>query len=494
MNNNILMLAVLALVSFNVKAQSHEPIAVGGRLICTLDDSGSVLCSTGDGFTRLQPPSNTPPLTAIAAGDVHVCGLTETGSAFCWGDNDFGQLNAPEDETFINITAGVNFSCGVTSDNRALCWGLNTHGEAEPPTDERFQQLAIDTNTSCGLTLDGEASCWGRFGSTGRVDLAARLNPDAPYSNIVINGNFACGLTDANTISCALFNEPEGDNMIDLAASKYLICGLQWPGNLVCSSNNGTTAWVAHLNQRLSEINSGPDVVALHESGASDTRLCYSDIEGGFGCIVREFQSEPTLPSVELLIPEAPVNLTADVYSESTAELQWEFNADTNIFAIAGADIFRNGELLDTTANRNSYIDSSLIAGVDYEYSVALILTTGARSAPSSSITLNTGRGSGGTGFSYTPVVRPLSPTGLAAFTYSSTEVELIWDRPASVPRNFSGYEIWRNHEFHDFTRGVSYFDINLEPGTLYHYDVVPVMQDGSIVGFSGISIETSVE
>jgi len=492
MKNGLLILGFFALFNTSVQAQSVSDLAIGGNLICTLNDNGSVLCSTGNGFTRLQPPSNRPPLSSITAGDVHACGVTETGSAFCWGDNDFGQLNAPTDEAFLDITAGVNLSCGITTDNQAVCWGLNSKGEAEPPSDEQFRQISINTNTSCGVTLDNDISCWGQFGSAGALDLATRLNTDAPYRKIAVNDNFACGLTEEDTIKCALFNGPPGDNMIDLAASHELVCGLQWPGNLICSSNNTTEQWVNHLNERVSEINSGPDVVALHESGTPFTRLCYTDINGDFGCIVRENRTASTLPSSDPTMPAAPENLTADVYSDSTVELRWNFNTDTtNIFAIAGADIFRNGELFDTTSNRNSYIDNTLIPGIDYEYSVAIAFTTGVSSAQSVSVVVNTQRGSEGTGFNYTPVARILSPTSLNAFTYSPTEIELVWDRPLSVPGNFSGYEIWRDHQFHDFTRGVSYLDINLSPGTIYHYSVVPVMEDGSIAGFAGLNVET---
>lgn len=100
-------IAIVVTCIASAQAQSTDKYAVGGRMVCALNDSGALNCATDNAFTRLQPPSNAPALTSIAAGDVHVCGLTETGSAFCWG--------------------------------------MNTKGEAEPPTDQRFLQATLDS-------------------------------------------------------------------------------------------------------------------------------------------------------------------------------------------------------------------------------------------------------------------------------------------------------------------------------------------------------------
>lgn len=486
---HILLALVLAIsYSTSAQAQAINTYAVGGRIICALSDSGALNCATDNASTRLRPPASTPLLTSIAAGDVHVCGLTETGSSFCWGDNDFGQLNSPDGEIFLSISAGINFSCGVTTDKRALCWGLNTQGNTEPPIDSRFLQVALDSNSSCGLGLDSRVSCWGQS------NLAERLDERDTFVKIAVNNDNVCGLTDTSEIRCRFGSTaPQGSGMIDVAMTKNLVCGVQSIGDLVCTTNNGTRGWPEYLDGQVADINRGPDIVALYGGNGYSTKMCYATIDDGFNCFGREFQGEQLLPDTGSQQLDAPINLSADVYSDTTIELLWEVTTDiNNVFTLAGADILRNGELLDSTTNRTSYIDDTLVPGVIYEYTVALFTSIGERGQPSSSLNVNTdSRSAGDMDSGYTPVDRPLAPANLSVTTYSQKQIELFWDRPASIPDNFNGYEIWKNHVFYAFTRGVSFFDDNLQRDSNSHYNVVAVSRNGSILGFSGIDVDS---
>lgn len=476
------LLALTIAISYpiNATAQSSTNYAVGNRSICSLSDAGIVSCGTGSAFTRLQPPADLPALTSIVAGDVHVCGLTEAGEAICWGDNNFGQTDVPAGEQFISISAGINLTCGVTTDNRALCWGLDSHGEAEPPADVLFSQIANDLTTSCGLTLDNTVACWGQF------DLASHFDNSDFFTKLAINDETACALTDQGEIRCRFQSQtPVGVDMLDVAMTRYLICGLQASGDMVCTSNNGTPSWLTHLADRLADINSGPNVLSLH-GGLGETKMCYTTADGGFDCIVRENNRSPEFPGMEPDSLSAPV-VSADLYSDTTVELSWvQSNATTG-----GADIYRDGELLTFTANGGSYIDDTMIPGETYEYSVATYSATGGLSPTSNPISVAAASdgGDSGTGTGYSPAPRPLEPADLSFRRYSPNAVELFWSRPESLNSNFYGYEIRRNHEFHAFTRGVSFYDTVI-PGENYHYDVVAVSRDGTILGFSGIDTE----
>ncbi|ASJ72885.1 hypothetical protein [Granulosicoccus antarcticus] len=474
----LLALAMIASYPFTAKAQSVTDYAVGAWSICSLSDAGALSCASENYFSRLQPPPNTPALTSIVAGNVHMCGLTEDGSIFCWGDNSFGQNEVPDGEQFINVSAGLNLTCGVTTDNRALCWGLDTHGESEPPADVLFSQLANDLTTSCGLTLDGSISCWGQF------DLADFLNSDVNYTKLLVDDDNACGLTDTHQIHCRYESQtPLGSDMVDLAMTRNLICGLQASGDIVCTTNNGTAAWLPHLSANIFEINRGPEVVALY-GGIGETKMCYATSDGDFNCFVRENQGDPMLPGDEAATPSAPV-VNADVYSDTTVELTWGENNTTT----GGADIYRDGQLLDSTSNGGSYIDNTMTPGIDYAYSVATYSDEGVLSSTSNPIIVNSAPGEDGSDSGYSPAYSPFEPTGLTVKSYSSSTLELFWDRPGSLSSNFHGYEIRRNNTFHAFTRGISFYDI-VEPGESYHYDVVAVSLDGSILGFSGIDID----
>ncbi len=487
---SLLLLLVLSLAyTANIHAQSSDKITFGNRLICALDEVGGVNCITGDAFMRLQPPANTPALTTLSAGDVHVCGITQSGTAFCWGDNNFGQLDAPQDVQFISISSGTNLSCGVTTDNSAVCWGLNSHGETEPPNDKRYTQTTHDDTTSCGLQLDGKVSCWGQFPELGDRVAQYRFTKIDMDSNL----NGLCGVTDQNDVRCTFSNRDIRGNMVDVAMSDNLWCGLSASGDITCQTNYIFSPWQNHLTARINDINSGPNVVAIYGDSTGNSirsnRICYELDTGEFGCIVREIFAEPVLPGVQSNAPDAAQNLSADVYSDSTVELVWA--APSNI---AGADIYRNNELLDTTSNGSSYIDTTLIPGVQYEYSVAIFFIDGTRSALSTSVSVTTGQTSTGMETGYTPVDRPSKPTGLTAAIYNQNEIELFWDRLASLTNDFNGYEIWKNQEFFAFTRGISFYDNSVQANTLYHYDVVAVSRDGTILGFTGIDLNTGAE
>lgn len=481
-----ILVTLLALASFysTVHAQSDTHYAVGGKMICSLEGTTDLRCATEPGFTRLRPPTNVPSLTTITAGDVHVCGLTQTGSVFCWGDNNFGQQDAPEDEQFISLSAGVNNTCGVTSDNRVLCWGLDTHSETEPPTDQLFSQAVSYTINSCGLTLEGKVTCWGQ------TDLSERLDDNNTFEKIAINSENVCGVTTDNNINCRFTNNvTRGTGYTDVAMSQFLICGLRSTGDISCSSNLISNNWSAHWNNRIAQINSGSDVVALYGSASPTTKMCVATADGGFECILRENSNDLALPSDGPIMLEAPINVSVDVFSESTVEILWQTTNSTGI-PITGADIFRNDVLLVSTQNGRSYIDDTLVPGVDYTYTIELFTDSGERSKRSEPITVNSSQEPDSMDTNYTPVFRALSPANLNVVNYNSTEVELFWDRPTSLPANFNGYEIWRNHEFHAFTRGVSFYDNTVKPGLTYHYLVVPVSLDGSILGFSGIDAQ----
>lgn len=372
----------------------------------------------------------------------------------------------------------------MTTDSSVICWGLNSHGETEAANDKRYTQTALDETTSCGLQLDGKVSCWGQF-----PDLADRI---AQYTFTKIDIDWynraVCGITDQANLRCNFSGFDMLGNMIDVAISNTLWCGLSVSGDITCGTNLSHTPWKDHLAARITAINNGPNVVALYgdsnTNGSRNNRVCYELDTGEFGCIVREFFSEPELPGDQAELPDAAQNLSADVYSDSTVELLWVASAN-----IVGADIYRNNELLVTTSNRTSYIDNTLVPGVQYEYSVAIFFSDGTRSALSSSVSVTTGQQSIGMDTGYTPVDRPYEPTGLTAVTYNQNEIELFWERLTTLPNDFNGYEIWKNHEFFAFTRGISFYDNSVQPNNSYHYDVVAVSRDGTILGFTGIDL-----
>ncbi len=64
-----------------------------GALLCTIDTSGAVACTGGDGQGQDQPP--TGHFVSISAGENHACGITSEGAALCWGADGNGECDVP---------------------------------------------------------------------------------------------------------------------------------------------------------------------------------------------------------------------------------------------------------------------------------------------------------------------------------------------------------------------------------------------------------------
>ena len=79
--------------------------------------------------------------------------------------------------------------------------------------------------------------------------------------------------------------------------------------------------------------------------------------------------------------------------------------------------------------------------------------------------------------------------SGLRAEVYSETALELFWER-ASRPASANEYQIRRDGQLVDTTSGTSYFDSRLQGGTLYQYQVVPIL-NGASDASSSIEVRT---
>ena len=214
--------------------------------------------------------------------------------------------------------------------------------------------------------------------------------------------------------------------------------------------------------------------------------------------------------------PSTPANLSLIKYSFSTAELFWDRSTDP--------DNIRGYELVTSDGSQwlgdvTSHLDTNLPAQGNRVYQIISVDTLGNRSAPSEPITLeieepsnrnesnesctsisNGGRASC-TAVSISqsgtlpvdadePVETPqiaepyadeasIQVSGLRAEVYSETALELFWDR-VTRPASADEYQIHREGQLVDTTTGTSYFDSGLVGGTLYQYQVVPILNGTS--------------
>ena len=140
----------------------------------------------------------------VNAGDSHSLALGSDGYAYAWGSNDYGQLGngtdtgyrtttpvkvskpagAPVDFTYVQISAGWNYSVALGSDGNAYAWGYNGSGQLgdgtrtqrntpvrvrtpdrntypDLPKDFTYVQISAGQMHSLALGSDGYAYAWG---------------------------------------------------------------------------------------------------------------------------------------------------------------------------------------------------------------------------------------------------------------------------------------------------------------------------------------------
>jgi hypothetical protein len=85
--------------------------------------------------------------------------------------------------------------------------------------------------------------------------------------------------------------------------------------------------------------------------------------------------------------PSAPTNLTAASVGFTHVDLNWT-SATDNVGA-TGYEIYRNGELLATTGIITSYIDTTVVSSLSYQYQVRAVDAAGNQSAFSNLVTVN---------------------------------------------------------------------------------------------------------
>ena len=188
--------------------------------------------------------------------------------------------------------------------------------------------------------------------------------------------------------------------------------------------------------------------------------------------------------------PSPPGNLRYSVYSNTAAEVFWDRAIDDGI--VVEYELQINDEVIRLDAL--SHFRDSLQEGQTYDVQVTSIDNEGNRSTPAmvsfiggDRSTSTPGDGDGETPPS-TAGVNP--PTGLRASVYSRTAGEIFWDRPDTFGLS---YEISRNGIDIRTTDGVSHYDDELEPGTVYTYEVVAINLQGQRSAASSITLNTSI-
>ena len=182
-------------------------------------------------------------------------------------------------------------------------------------------------------------------------------------------------------------------------------------------------------------------------------------------------------PGPDVTPPSQPTSLNASASSTRQANLSW--TASTDNVGVTGYRIYRgaNGStptlLASTTTTATTYADTSVVAGLAYQYQVQALDAAGDGSALSATASVTVPNSA-----ETTP---PTAPGNLTGEGISSTEVDLSWSPSADTGTGISGYRIYRepaatsNLSLIATTvgTGVSYADLTTSGNTRYDYQVV---------------------
>ena len=136
---------------------------------------------------------------SIGKGYSHTCVLeaklgSPAGKARCWGGSSYGEVEPPQDESFVQITAGFGFTCGINIEQELLCWG-RLLDKSYPG---KFTQISAGYHFLCGVLADGNLNCWGASYVPQRVP----QNDGITYVQISCAVDHCCALDNNGFVHC----------------------------------------------------------------------------------------------------------------------------------------------------------------------------------------------------------------------------------------------------------------------------------------------------
>lgn len=477
-------------------------LAVGSSQICLLDDEQNLRCKTRTHSARLLPPESTPALTSIAAGNVHLCGLTTSGGVYCFGDDDFGQTSHESvtlDHEYIDISAGGNMTCATRSSGLEIdCWG--DVSEQLPSSLDEYLRTEADTFVeNIKFTVLGSRNiCWGasinsliaensrdslRCWEIGRGFYQVLDVFGVSISDMSNDDKLHCVIDSSGAISCLedlgfarLFRNASFDSSgpyAQVAVSGSVVCVLTTVGQLDCDTSFYEGDSPGREERRIAE--------AIHAQVNELAGTRFTDIEphhvyfnnGGRAFCLTDFQSElhclggdifnelslseensewidtGTLSESSTASGAVPIINNIAVYSHGIVELFWQPSVDFNDYS--HVEIYRDGELLTTTSNADSFFDNTLQGSTSYSYKIRRIATDGTAEGFSASYTVTTPR-------DYTIIdwgvpdstidcdggILP-APVALEVRSYGRTVGELFWEKNAYPTRLGVHFNIFIN-------------------------------------------------
>ena len=332
----------------------------------------------------------------------------------------------------------------------------------------------LDSGTSCGFTnnaLNSTAPKLGALASNGGITQTMALLSGSPAVDAIPAAVSGCaGSTDQRGV-----NRPQNSNC-DIGAFEVDTTAPTVPAGLAATA---TKTPQVNLSWNASTDNLGVAGYTIYRNGStlttvSGTTLSYSDLavtqtttytykvdafDAAGNHSAKSASVSATTP--DITAPSVPAGLSAAATTTPQVNLSW--SASTDNVGVTGYTIYRNGSTLTTVSGATlTYSDLAVTQTTTYTYRVDAFDAAGNHSAQSASASATT-----------PDITAPSVPTGLAATTTKTPQVNLSWSASTDNVA-VTGYDVYRDGSKLATVGGstLTYTDLAVSGMTTYTYRV----------------------
>lgn len=177
--------------------------------------------------------------------------------------------------------------------------------------------------------------------------------------------------------------------------------------------------------------------------------------------------------------PSVPANLQSLTQTDTTITLSWDTSTDN--VAVASYDVYRNGQLITTTA-ATGYTDTGLNVETGYSYTIRATDTSDNNSDQSLILSIST----------LPDEIPPATPANLVASDATVNAIVLTWDA-ATDDVAVTDYRLYRNGVIIATQAELSFTDTGLRYGRSYNYQVTARDQAGNESPLSEVTAQSTL-
>ena len=192
--------------------------------------------------SRSESHTSTDTFIQVSAGGDFTCGLTTKRNIVCWGQPNYDQGQAkPPSGSFQQVSAGWINACGLNASGHIVCWGYGTHEKSTSP-DGMFQQVSVGMHHACGVKTDGSVECWGSD-SNGSTE-----PPAGTFKQVSVGELYSCGMRTDGSIVCWGWHPNYSEHAPNISGGQYQqvssnwdICALKSDGAILCQDQSSAS-------------------------------------------------------------------------------------------------------------------------------------------------------------------------------------------------------------------------------------------------------------